>query len=270
MATFRLVDPADLDATQAQFAFEVSGENTYLKFGLLNDDDTDLFESIIAGGYVGFFSSGEEIGKARITLDYDAENGVGVAGIPPLLEVGSAYVIRWTQARPGRASEAIRVNVLGGEQGVVRFSVPANLELGVEARMHFDYKVIDASYESFLLRFYPSANDYDTRRPIPVGDEKYPENIRIVPENPFTTPGDYIHELYFTPTYVGDIFISLDLIEREASDIDLFRLIDIDGNRLIDIDGNILVGQASPMFQLSDIDGNVLVDIDGNKLIGFL
>jgi len=171
---------------------------------------------------------------------------------------------------PDPAGPDITVNVFGTEQGVVRFSVPANLDLGVEARLHFDYKVVNAYYEGFLLRFYPSANDYDTRRPIPEDDEKYPQDVRIVPASPFTTPGDYIHDLYFTPTYTGDIFISLDLIEGEASDIDLFHLIDIDGNRLVDIDDNVLVGQASPMFHLSDIDGNVLLDIDGNKLVGFL
>ena len=171
--------------------------------------------------------------------------------------------------------DEVIVNVVGSEQGVVRFSVPANLEIDVEARMHFDYKVVDAYYESFQIRFYPSALDYDTRRPIPADDSKYPENIRIIPSTPFVLPGDYIHELRFTPTYAGDIFISIDLIEREVTDEtdetgrDLYQFIDVDGNRFVDVDGNVFVGLASPMFQFVDINDQRFVDVNGNVFIGF-
>ena len=285
MATFSFVDLSDFDAEEEQFAFEVIDGDTYLKLGLLDADNTLFIESVISGGRVGFFLSGVEIANALITADYSAESGVRVDGVPDALSVGTGYTIQWTQARPGRQGEQgeqgepavpvgrgdINVNVLGSEQGVVRFSVPANLDIGVEARMHFDYKVVDAYYESFLLRFYPSANDYDTGRPIPEGDPKYPENIRIVPEDPFTVPGDYIHELRFTPTYVGDIFISLDLIEREREvpDVELYQFVDVNGNRFVDVDGNVFVGTAFPMFQFVDVNDQRFVDVNDNVFVGF-
>lgn len=265
MATFRLVASGTLDTTQPQFVFEVVGIKTYLRFGSLNADDRRLLASIIGGGYVGFFDEGREIANARILEKYST-NGIRVESVPSALSIGSDYEIQWTQARPGETPEATAL----AEQGIVRFSTAEGININAEAQMAFDYRVIDAFYTDFEVEFYANANDYNTRRPIPEGDPKYPQGIRIEPATPFAAPGHYVHDLYFTPTYAGYLRVLLRLIESEATDRDLFQLVDIDGNRLVDIDGNVLVGEASPTYVLVDSDGNRLVDADGNSLIGFL
>ncbi len=102
MAVFRLVEISDLDTTQAHFAFATVDSEVYLRFGLLNSDDTTLINSLIADGRVGFFESDAERAQVRILARNDVNNGLQVESVPSALSVGSDYEIRFTQSRPGQ------------------------------------------------------------------------------------------------------------------------------------------------------------------------
>ena len=104
------VDATDYSDTDTEFTFETVDNNIYLKIGNLNDDDAVLVVSIISGGFVGFFQNDERIAIARITAGYDATNGIRVESIPEDLTLNEEYIIKFTQARPGRFGEQ-------GEQG---------------------------------------------------------------------------------------------------------------------------------------------------------
>lgn len=262
MASYRYVNTVNPNVNT--FAFVQVDATTFFRFGRLDANDRRFYESVIAGGFIGFFQNGVEVAFVEITGRFEV-NGIPVASVPTL-DLDSDYTVKFTQARPGESAEATALT----EQGIIRFSVAANVQQNVSAQITLDYRVVDAFYTGFDVQFYASANDYDTRRPIPTDDPKHPRNVRILPETPFAAPGHYVHELHFTPTQTGDLFALVTLIEGVESDRDLFQLVDIDGNRLVDIDGNVLVGEASPTYSLIDIDGNSLVDVDGNSLIGFL
>ena len=96
------VDATDYSEADAEFTFETVDNNIYLKIGALNDDDAVLVASIISGGFVGFFQNDERIAIARITADYDETNGIRVESIPEDLTLNEEYIIKFTQARPGR------------------------------------------------------------------------------------------------------------------------------------------------------------------------
>ena len=96
------VDATDYSDTDTEFTFETVDDNIYLKIGNLNDNDAVLVASIISGGFVGFFQKGERIAIAQITADYDPTNGIRVESIPEDLTLNEEYVIKFTQARPGR------------------------------------------------------------------------------------------------------------------------------------------------------------------------
>ena len=99
------VNPTAYSDTNAEFTFETVNNDIYLKIGNLNDDDAALIVSIIAGGLVGFFQNGERIAITPITADYDATNGIRVESTPEDLTLNEAYIIKFTQARPGRFGE---------------------------------------------------------------------------------------------------------------------------------------------------------------------
>ena len=96
------VDATDYSDTDTKFTFETVDDNIYLKIGNLNDDDAVLVVSIISGGFVGFFQNDERIAITRITAGYDATNGIRVESIPEDLTLNEEYIIKFTQARPGR------------------------------------------------------------------------------------------------------------------------------------------------------------------------
>ena len=102
MAVYRLTAAADLDTTQAHFAFATVDSKVYLRFGLLNSDDTTLINSLIPEGRVGFFESDAERAQVRILARNDVDNGLHVESVPSALSVGSDYEIRFTQSRPGQ------------------------------------------------------------------------------------------------------------------------------------------------------------------------
>lgn len=269
MATFRLVDSGDFDATQAQFTFRTIGDRIYFELGELSADNRRLYESIIGGGFVGFFEVGveqtdAEAPNARIIDDYTSL-GVEIDEIPDIA-VGRDYEIKFSQARPGEAvSQTITV---ANNEGVVRFSAGVNIDVDIPAQITFDYTVVLKRYTRFIPRFYSSAEDFDTDRPIPLGDPRYPRNVSIHPPTPYQSPGFFIHDLRFTPTFPGHLFVSMDLEESTVEE-DLYFIVDADGNFLTDADGNFLVSPVEPMYQLVDADGRMLVDIDGNVLTGF-
>ncbi len=99
------VNSTDYSDTDTEFTFETVDNNIYLKIGDLNDNDAALIVSIIAGGIVGFFQNGERIAITPITADYDATNGIRVESTPEDLTLNEEYVIKFTQARPGRFGE---------------------------------------------------------------------------------------------------------------------------------------------------------------------
>ncbi len=99
------VNSTDYSDTDAEFTFETIDNNIYLKIGNPNDDDAALIVSIIAGGLVGFFQNSERIAIARITADYDETDGIRVESIPEDLVLNEEYVVKFTQARPGRFGE---------------------------------------------------------------------------------------------------------------------------------------------------------------------
>lgn len=253
-----------LNRDNKEFVLVEIGDAIFLQFGRLDADSARLNESIIDNSYIGFYQGRRRIRDLLVVGDWDV-NGIPVEEVPSELVLGETYTIKSSQARPGEPAEAAAI----AEQGVIRFSTAEQINHNAEAQLSFDYRVIDAFYTGFEVDFYANANDYNTRRPIPLEDPKHPTGIRIEPATPFAAPGHYVHELFFTPTYVGYLRVLMRLVEGEETDRELYQLVDIDGNRLVDIDGNVLVGAASPNYHLTDIDGNRLVDIDGNVLIGF-
>ena len=268
MATRRYVESPN--PQELEFGFHQFGGVTHLQFGFLNTSDQAWTNALLSGTIVGFLSDNGTVISVAEASGSITDIGLPLESPPTGLVQGRDYRIRFTQARPGETGEAGEAQTVVQEQGVVRFSVAAQIDYRVEAHLHFDYRVVDAFYEGFRLRFYPSANDFDLKRPIDVSDDAYPENIRIVPPVPFTSPGKYIHELYFVPTYAGQIFISIDLIKGNADEsVNIFQLSDINENMLVDVDGVRLMAAASPMYVFVDVNDQQLVDINGDRLIGF-
>ena len=271
MATFRLVASGSLDTSAAEFVFETSGGNTYLKFGFLNVDDRRLLSSIIAGGRVGFFENNQEVANARILADYDVTNGIQIDSVPSVLSVGSTYEIKWTQARPGEPAPPTEAVV---DQGIVRFSKAIDGEVGVPMQFSLDYRVVDKQYIAFAPRFYASPVDFDTDRPIPLMDPKYPENVRIDPPLPFLTPGFYVHDIQLTPTYDGALLISVDLLEAEETEPDPIRptagllVVDANDNAVVDRHGNFVIENSNKTYTYeTDVNGNFEVDVHGNRVL---
>ena len=269
MATFRLVGSDDLDATQAQFAFAVVDSNTYLKFGLLNADNTDLLESIIAGGYVGFFVSNEEIGNARITADYDATDGVQVNGVPDALRIGSDYVIRWTQARPGRV-------VLTGDDATTPLDVTLVRKIEIdgleEHTLVFEYNIGLGGRPGveWGVKWYGSIADLESGTSELPGDIT-PTSVSITPPTLAEEEGLHFFHLSFTPRFEGDHYLAFvidPLPDGQEPDMPILPyLVDVDGNWLVDADGYMLVSVSEEWNFLVDVDGYELVDTDGNRLV---
>ena len=263
MATFQYV--RNLNNNRREFVFTEIDNTLYLRFGGLNEDDRLLYESINSG-YVGFFQNGQEVAFSNVANRFHP-NGIPVDEIPIALALNANYEIRWAQARPGNPGEAS--DSVRRSQGIIRFSVAATSDKDAEAIVHFDYEVIDAFYRAFEIYFYPDENDYNTRRPIPEDDPMYPRNISISPPLPFATPGEYIHILRYTPTYAGDIYIRIVLVEGEPDQRFTHQLVDINDNLLVDIHNNVLVAAGGPTYQIVDTNNQRLVDTNGNVLIGY-
>ena len=96
MALLTYVNPIEFDSTELEFTID----NAFLKMGGLDRDDLALYESIISGTEIGFFQENREMAFVRATENYTS-NGIELES-EPILSVGEAYHIRFTQARPGR------------------------------------------------------------------------------------------------------------------------------------------------------------------------
>lgn len=268
MATFEYV--GRLDTTQAQFSIEQFGGNSYLQFGRLQADNRRLLESIIAGGYVGFFQDGQEIAHALI-MDRYSSNGIQIEALPSALSHGQFYEIRWTQARPGEPGEATTVSV---DQGIVRFSTGVRTDVNEPTQFNFDYRVVDERYVAFQPRFYASPSDFDTDRPIPEDDPRYPQDIEIIPPLPFVSPGFYVHDIRLTPTYAGDLLVDIELLTEAEAPLDPVRptvgLLEVDRNGAAetDIHGNFVIENSNTVYTYeTDIHGNFEVDRFGNRVL---
>ena len=105
MATRIYIDANDFDALKGHFTIEVVDNQYYLKIGALNGEDQRLIGSLIDDGFVGFFQDEVRIAIAGIVSTYDAENDRIEIDRDPELQIEDAYVIRFTQARPGEDGE---------------------------------------------------------------------------------------------------------------------------------------------------------------------
>lgn len=85
-----------------QFTVATIDGKFYLQTGGLTKDvdALRLFQSILDGS-VGFLQDNRRISVVRITAPYDANKGIRLERLPALTETED-YVIRFTQARPGR------------------------------------------------------------------------------------------------------------------------------------------------------------------------
>jgi len=235
--TFRFVASGDLDATDSEFALSAINDRKYLNFGLLTADDRRLFESIIAGGRVGFFRSDNEVANARIESDYDATDGIEISSALAVLSVGSDYEIKWSQARPGAPGLNADGSV-AGEGNIWFFADYESEGIGVRASFPFGYTIADRIYADFLPVFYPGVNAFSEQRALSVDDMAYPSDVRFTPAFPSQLRGDHVAYLSFTPTIEDDAYIIDILLSETPVDLGLrYQEIDADGNRLIDADG---------------------------------
>lgn len=102
MATRIYIDATDFDALKGHFTIEGVDNQYYLRIGALNSEDQRLIASLIDDGFVGFFQDEVRIAIAGIVSTYDATNDrIEIDRELPELQIEDAYVIRFTQARPG-------------------------------------------------------------------------------------------------------------------------------------------------------------------------
>lgn len=267
MATFAYSRVSEFNERQPDFTFEETDDKIYLKFGEVNLDDRSLLESIIDGGYVGFFQADREIGNARLLSGYHTALGLEVAAIPESLVFGESYEIRWTQARPGRATS---VNVIDNE-GVVYITDSFGIEQGIPTTFPFQYTVVSKRYERFRPRFYTSVQDFDADKSIGEDDPRYPVDISFEPPVPFQSAGFYVHYITFTAVTDGDLLLAIDLIEDETEEdvfdpADGIYLVDANGDYLVDANGDVLIEGTTDIW-LVDADGDYLVDANGDWLV---
>ena len=106
MATRIYTEATDFDVQQGHFTIEVVDSQYYLRIGALNSEDQRLIRALIDDGFVGFFQDDVRIGIAGIASIYDATNDwIEIDRELPELQIEDAYVIRFTQARPGEDGE---------------------------------------------------------------------------------------------------------------------------------------------------------------------
>ncbi|MCY3739904.1 MAG: hypothetical protein OXH00_02670 [Candidatus Poribacteria bacterium] len=276
MATFRLVAIGDLDTTQAQFAFQVSGENTYLQFGLLDVDNRRHFESVISGGRVGFFEAGSDLSdseapNARIVADYDVTNGVEIDEIPPTLSVGSDYQIKWSQARPGAPADGDGETLL--DVTLIRKVEIQGLE---EHTLSFEYNIGPNGRPGryWGAKWFGSIADLESGTP-ELEEAQTPENVSITPPELAETEGLHFFHLAFTPQFEGDHYVAFVLDPQDETEpeapvrpTDGLIIEDVDGYAVRDVDGFYLVQVIEESWAfLQDVDGYELVDVDGNRLV---
>lgn len=133
MATRIYKASADFDLSQAHFTVASVDSRYYLRIGALNSEDRRLIGSLIDDGFVGFFLDDARIAIAGIISTYDATNDrIEIDTELPELKVDDAYIIRFTQARPGEDGE-------GGEGGDGWSPILATVEHGAR-RVH---RVVD-------------------------------------------------------------------------------------------------------------------------------
>lgn len=132
MATRIYTEASDFDAQQGHFTIEVVDNQYYLRIGALNSEDQRLIGSLIDDGFVGFFQDDVRIGIAGISSTYDAENDRIEIDRDPELKTEDAYVIRFTQARPGEDGEGgIGTPGEGGEHAEIEIE---DTDTGIRVR----------------------------------------------------------------------------------------------------------------------------------------
>lgn len=275
---FRLVALSDLDTTQAEFAFEESGGNTYLKLGLLSADNRRHFESVVAGGRVGFFESGIELSdsgapNARILADYDAENGIQVDRVPSALRVGSDYEIKWTQARPGAPAE-------GADEVPLDVTLVRKIQIdGLEAHtLVFEYNIGSGGRpgQYWGPLWFGSIADLEAGTP-ELDSDQTPLNVSITPPELAETEGLHFFHLSFTPQFEGDHYLAFVLDpqddarpqggEPERPIVGIY-LVDTDDTAIVDADGNFVIQEVDEEWNyLEDADGYQIVDADGFRVV---
>ena len=275
MATFRLVASSDLDTAAAEFAFLVSGDRTYLQFGLLNADDRRLFASIIAGARVGFFQSNSEVANVRIVADYDALLGVQVGEVPSALSVGSDYQVKWTQARPGRPGDG---DGDGDGDGYVPLDVTLVRKIKIdgleEHTLVFEYNIGSGGRPGryWGAKWFGSIADLEAGTP-ELGATRTPRNVLIRPAELMPTEGLHFFHLSFTPRFEGDHYLAFVLDpDDETSDpvrpaVGMF-IVDMNNDAVVDRNGNFVTSTSGEVWSYEvDSNGYNEVDIHGNRIV---
>lgn len=260
-----------LNRNDKEFVFAEIGDAIYFQFGGLSADAARLNASILAGSYIGFFQGEARIRDLRVVGDWGV-NGIPVEEVPDELTLGETYTVKSTQAQPGSPGDTTGISV---DQGIVRFSKGVSGQIGIPMQFSLDYRVVDKQYIAFAPRFYASPADFDTDRPIPEDDPKYPENVIIDPPLPFLTPGFYVHDIQLTPTYSGALLISVDLLEAtEESEPDPVRptagllAVDANDNAVVDRHGNFVIENSNKTYNYeTDVNGNFEVDVHGDRVL---
>jgi len=274
MATFRLVASGSLDTTQAEFVFEVIDGSPHLRFGLLSAENTRFLESVVAGGRVGFFENGREVGNARIIADYDATDGIQIDSMPSALSVGSDYEIRWTQARPGRDGTG------DGDADEVPLDVTLVRKVQIdgleEHTLTFEYNIGSQGRpgRDWGVKWYGSIADLEAGTP-ELDEAQTPENVSITPPELSETEGLHFFHLAFTPQFEGDHYVAFVLDPQDETEpeapvrpTDGLIVEDVDGYAVRDVDGFYLVQPVEESWTfLEDVEGYELVDVDGNRLV---
>ncbi|MYB01989.1 MAG: hypothetical protein F4118_10040 [Acidimicrobiaceae bacterium] len=266
-----------LDASQKQFTFTQVEGNLYLQFGLLNEEQTRLYVSIIAGGFVGFFRDGKETAYAQIVADYDADNGVQIQSIPNL-RAGFEYQIKWTQARPGAPgadADTDPVDIVSDVPLDVTLIRKIQIDGLEEHNLTFEYNIGSSGRPGIEwgVLWYGSIADLEAGTP-ELPRDRTPLNVSITPPILSEAEGLHFFHLAFTPQFEGEHYLAfvLDPLpdgqrDEPEPDMPVFPyLVDASGDWLVDADGNILVSAAEQVIFLTDEDGYELVDADGNRI----
>ena len=102
---YRFIGNADLDDSQVQFNITEKSDKIYLNFSLLSNLDIPYAVSILEGTLVVFEQDKAIVGVARISEQYDEDDGFELEEMPkPALVSGQIYSIGFTQGRPGTST----------------------------------------------------------------------------------------------------------------------------------------------------------------------
>lgn len=192
---------SDFEDDEQQFAFYTKNDTNYLILGDISNNDNRFLESLIAYGYVGFFSDDTEEDRAKIVGVYDEIHGVPIEDLPTKLTVGDDYDILFTQARPGidrsaGDAEYPYSSELGDE--AVELIVPDVLllqaiqvelnESDIDEIFEQGFKYTGGSGTTFQVKWWESLEDWQDGSDA-IAEADAPRTVEWIPATPETTQG---------------------------------------------------------------------------------